>query len=70
MIVRNIFKITALKEKIMNDEIVKAKKLLIENGYIIKKWTHSMELEMQMNVKKWKRKGYQKIVVVVFVLYV
>ena len=27
----------------MEEEIAKAKKLLAENGYIVKKWTHSME---------------------------
>lgn len=27
----------------MEEEIAKAKKLLSENGYIVKKWTHSME---------------------------
>lgn len=29
----------------MNEEIAKAKKLLFENGYIVKKRTHSMELD-------------------------
>lgn len=27
----------------MEEEIAKAKKLLAENGYIVKKWTRSME---------------------------
>lgn len=27
----------------MNEDIAKAKKLLVENGYVVKKWTHSME---------------------------
>lgn len=29
----------------MNEEIKKAKKLLIENGYVVKKLTRSMELD-------------------------
>lgn len=27
----------------MNEEIEKAKKLLVKNGYVVKKWTHYME---------------------------
>lgn len=29
----------------LNEEILNAKKILEENGYIVKKWTHSMELD-------------------------
>lgn len=31
------------KEDIKEEEIKKAKKLLAENGYVVKKWTRSME---------------------------
>lgn len=48
--IRRIFwcvnKCTIFKEEnIMNEEIKKAKKLLIENGYVVKKLTRSMELD-------------------------
>lgn len=29
----------------MNEEIEKAKNLLEQNGYVVKKWTRSMELD-------------------------
>ena len=32
-----------MSEEELKIEISKAKKLLSENGYVVKKWTHSME---------------------------
>lgn len=45
--------------KEMMDEIAKAKKLLVENGYIVKKWTHSMEEDANECVEM-EEKGQQK----------
>lgn len=45
--------------KEMMDEIAKAKKLLVENGYIVKKWTHSMKEDANECVEM-EEKGQQK----------
>lgn len=45
--------------KEMMDEIAKAKKLLVKNGYIVKKWTHSMEEDANECVGM-EGKGQQK----------
>ena len=34
-----------MSEEELKIEISKAKKLLAENGYVVKKWTHSMEVD-------------------------
>ena len=43
----------------MEEEIAKAKKLLVENGYIVKKWTHSME-EDANECEDMEEKGLEK----------
>lgn len=43
----------------MKEEIAKAKKLLTENGYIVKKWTHSME-EDANECEEMEEKGMSK----------
>ncbi len=43
----------------MNDEIAMAKRLLVENGYIVKKWTHSMELDAN-ECNEMEEKGMSK----------
>lgn len=47
------------EEMIMNEDIVKAKKLLVENGYIVKKWTHSMEQDSR-ECEEMEEKGQSK----------
>ena len=43
----------------MEEEIAKAKKLLAENGYIVKKWTRSME-EDANECEEMEEKGMSK----------
>lgn len=43
----------------MEEEISKAKKLLAENGYIVKKWTHPME-EDENECEEMQEKGIKK----------
>lgn len=43
----------------MEEEIKKAKKLLVENGYIVKKWTRSME-EDANECEEMEEKGLEK----------
>ena len=43
----------------MEEEIAKAKRLLAENGYIVKKWTHSME-EDANECEDMEEKGLEK----------
>lgn len=45
--------------KEMMDEIAKAKKLLTENGYIVKKWTESMVIDAN-ECEAMEEKGLEK----------
>lgn len=45
--------------KEMMEEIAKVKRLLVENGYIVKKWTHSMGKDANECVEM-EGKGQQK----------
>lgn len=43
----------------MEEEIAKAKRLLAENGYVVKKWTHRME-EDANECEEMAEKGKEK----------
>lgn len=44
----------------MNEDIAKAKKLLVDNGYVIKKWTYSMEQDSR-ECEKWKKRTIKRL---------